>query len=79
MHPGSKTPCPVVVLFTYILVYVEDIVVAISSHQDVTRLVRGLHADFTLKDLRDLHYFMGIEVTRSGEEMVLSQVKYTSD
>jgi hypothetical protein len=34
---------------------------------------------FAIKNLGDLHYFLGIEVHRSREEIVMSQTKYTSN
>jgi histone deacetylase 1/2 len=61
------------------LVYVDDIVVTSSSSQAVNQLVHDLRIEFALKDLGDLHYFLGIEVRRSREEIILSQTKYTSD
>jgi histone deacetylase 1/2 len=66
-------------VITYMLVYVDDIVVTSSSSQAVNQLVHDLRIEFALKDLGDLHYFLGIEVRRSREEIILSQTKYTSD
>ena len=37
------------------------------------------HANFSFKDLRDLSFFFGIEVTRNGETLHLSQAKYATD
>ena len=49
----------------YILVYVDDIIVASSSQAATDALHKDLQHEFALKDLGDLHYFLGIEVTRS--------------
>jgi len=46
----------------YMLVYVDDIIVASSSQEVVSALLRDLHAEFAIKDLGDLHYFLGIQV-----------------
>jgi len=35
-------------------------------------LLKDLQKDFALKDLGDLHYFLGIEVRRSNDGLVLS-------
>jgi histone deacetylase 1/2 len=42
-------------------------------------LLKDLQHDFALKDLGDLHYFLGIEVKRTHDELVMSQQKYASD
>jgi histone deacetylase 1/2 len=57
----------------FILVYIDDIIVASSSKEAVDALLKDLERDFALKDLGDLHYFLGIEVKRSREGLVLSQ------
>jgi hypothetical protein len=41
------------------LIYVDDIVVASSSEKAVDALLHDLGFDFALKDLGDLHYFIG--------------------
>jgi hypothetical protein len=63
----------------YMLIYVDDIIVTASSQEDVAALLRDLKKEFALKDLGDLHYFLGIEVKRSKEGIVLSQIKYARD
>jgi len=66
-------------LVMFILVYVDDIIVASSSTKGTQALLEALKSDFALKDLGDLSYFLGIEVSRTENELVLSQAKYTSD
>ena len=63
----------------FVLVYVDDIIVASSSTAATHALLRDLQHEFALKDLGDLHYFLGIEVKRNQEGLVLSQQKYASD
>lgn len=46
----------------YMLIYVDDIIVTSSSKEVVTALLSDLRKDFSLKNLGDLHYFLGIEV-----------------
>jgi hypothetical protein len=48
----------------FLLIYVDDIIVTSSSSEAVTSLLSDLRSDFALKDLEDLHYFLGIEVKR---------------
>jgi hypothetical protein len=38
-----------------------------------------LQNDFALKDLGDLHYFLGIEVKRGSESMLLTQERYATE
>jgi histone deacetylase 1/2 len=63
----------------FLLIYVDDIIVASSSQEATAALLRKLQSEFALKDLGDLHYFLGIEVKRIQQGIVLSQGKYTSD
>jgi hypothetical protein len=44
----------------YLLVYVDDIIVTSSTTQVFPMLIKNLGDDFALKDLGDLHYFLGI-------------------
>lgn len=61
------------------LIYVVDIIVTSSSDQAILALLKDLGSCFGLKDLGDLHYFLGIEVKRTHNEIVLSQEKYAQD
>jgi histone deacetylase 1/2 len=63
----------------YVLVYVDDIIVASSSPQAIDALLVDLQKDFALKDLGLLHFFLGIEVKRNSHGLVLSQSWYASD
>jgi histone deacetylase 1/2 len=66
-------------LVMFVLIYVDDIIVASSSLEGTQRLLKTLKSDFALKDLGDLHYFLGIEVTKLGDGILLSQAKYSND
>jgi hypothetical protein len=63
----------------YMLIYEDDIIVAYSSAEAVTTLLKDLKDSFSLKDLDELLYFLGIEVKRSHNGLVLSQEKYAHD
>jgi histone deacetylase 1/2 len=58
---------------------VDDIVVASSSEKVVDALLHDLGLAFALKDLGSLHYFLGIEVNKVHDGIVLSQEKYAND
>lgn len=63
----------------YLLVYVDDIIVVSSSTTATDRLIHQLGNSFALKDLGELHFFLGIEVKRSSGCLHLSQHKYASE
>jgi histone deacetylase 1/2 len=64
----------------YILVYVDDIIITGSSTRLVQSLVDKLDSVFSLKQLGDLDYFLGIEVKHlSDNSLLLSQGKYIRD
>lgn len=63
----------------FVLIYVDDIIVASSAQSATTTLLQDLNKDFALKDFGDLHYFLGIEVNKVCDGIVLSQSKYASD
>lgn len=63
----------------FLLVYVDDIIVASSSPKATAALLKNLNDEFALKDLGDLHYFLGIEVSKVQDGILLTQEKYASD
>jgi histone deacetylase 1/2 len=63
----------------YLLVYVDDIILISSSDVASSRLVSALSGDFAVKDLGALHYFLGLEVSRSSAGLTLTQHKYSLD
>jgi hypothetical protein len=48
----------------FVLVYVDDIIVASSSQAATVASLKDLEKDFALKDLGVLHYFLGIGVNK---------------
>jgi histone deacetylase 1/2 len=66
-------------IIIFVLVYVDDIIVTSSSNKAITSLLQDLSSTFALKDLGDLHYFLGIEVKRFNQGIVLTQQKYALD
>ncbi|XP_051190870.1 uncharacterized mitochondrial protein AtMg00810-like [Lolium perenne] len=63
----------------FMLIYVDDIIVASSSPAATDALLKVLGKAFALKDLGDLHYFLGLEVHKVHDGIVLNQAKYAQD
>jgi histone deacetylase 1/2 len=63
----------------FMLIYVDDIIVTGSSQEAITALLCDLKKDFALKDLGELNYFLGIEVRKDKEGIVLAQEKYARE
>ncbi|CAN6544900.1 unnamed protein product [Malus baccata var. baccata] len=63
----------------FILVYVDDIIVTGPSTSACQQVITWLSSMFPIKDLSDLHYFLGIEVKRSSKGIYISQTKYILD
>lgn len=63
----------------YLLVYVDDIIITGSDNNFLTSLISRLSQEFKLRDLGDLHYFLGIQVIRHNDGLILSQHKYFQD
>lgn len=63
----------------FVLVYVDDNIVTSSSDQAINALVCDLNKKIAIKDLGDLHYFLGIEVKKVHNGLILTQEKYASD
>jgi hypothetical protein len=61
------------------LVYGDDIIVASSLQAATDALLKDLQDEFALKDLGGLHYFLGIEVNRGKDGLILSQERYAKD
>ena len=63
----------------YLLLYVDDIILTASSSALVHSMIASLHTEFSMTDMGDLHYFLGISITRSKDSLFLSQEKYALD
>lgn len=61
------------------MIYVDDIILAGNDETKIQEIKCYLDNEFSIKDLGTQKYFLGIEVARTAEGMVLSQHKYTLD
>ncbi|KAL0301554.1 UNVERIFIED_CONTAM: Retrovirus-related Pol polyprotein from transposon TNT 1-94 [Sesamum radiatum] len=65
--------------FLVLLLYVDDILVAGSSTTMIDEVKLYLDRLFTIKDLGVAKYFLGLEVARSPQGIVVTQTKYIKD
>lgn len=63
----------------HLLLYVDDIVLAASSPALLRRIIDQLRAEFAMKDLGPVHFFLGIQVTRTDDGFFLAQQQYAND
>lgn len=70
-HRGSDT--------IYLLIYVDDMVITGNNNKLIDRFIATISSRFSLKDLGELSYFLGIEVTRTSKGLHLMQKKYIID
>jgi hypothetical protein len=60
----------------YLLLYVDDMVLTGSSSALLQRIIDRLRAEFAIKDLGELRFFLGIDVKRTASGFYLSQQRY---
>lgn len=63
----------------FCLVYVDDIVVTRNDHNLLQSFIDRLNAQFALKDMGELHHFLGVEVKMNESRLHLTQTKYIRD
>ncbi|KAI5315074.1 hypothetical protein L3X38_044250 [Prunus dulcis] len=62
-----------------LLLYVDDIIITGSASGAITQVISALTTEFDIKDLGLLHYFLGIQITKTATGLFLSQTKYVAD
>ncbi|KAG7589765.1 GAG-pre-integrase domain [Arabidopsis suecica] len=66
-------------VLVYILIYVDDFLITGNNSMEVSRIIQVLAARFSLKDLGNLSYFLGMEAYRDTSGLHLTQTKYITD
>ena len=62
-----------------VAVYVDDIIITGDNDEEIHFLKRHLDHVFTTKDLGDLYFFLGIEISYQDDGMILIQLKFTKE
>ncbi|XP_022003740.1 uncharacterized mitochondrial protein AtMg00810-like [Helianthus annuus] len=65
--------------FVAVLIYVDDVILVGNNLVKIQQTKKYLDKQFSIKDLGRLKYFLGIEVAKTSEGLVLSQRKFTLD
>lgn len=65
--------------FIAILIYVDNVIIVGNDANKIQEIKRCLHSKFSIKDLGVIKYFLGIEVAKTSNGLVLSQRKFTLD
>lgn len=64
---------------TYLLVYVDDILIVGNDKDDIQHVKDYLNDQFSIKDLGNAKYFLGVEISKNSSDLFLNQRKYTLD
>ncbi|KAL9249579.1 Retrovirus-related Pol polyprotein from transposon RE1-like protein [Drosera capensis] len=62
-----------------LLLYIDDMIITGDNIYGIQKVKEFLSAQFEMKDLGMVSYFLGVEVSKSSTGYYLSQTKYTSD
>jgi hypothetical protein len=63
----------------FVLVFVDDILIASECEGRITRFKNELRKEFELKDYGKVKYFLGIDIQRNDSGIMLSQEGYVKD
>jgi hypothetical protein len=64
---------------SYLLLYVDDIILTASSQPFLDHIITLLRSEFSMTDLGLLHHFLGISVVRDSSGLFLSQRQFILD
>jgi len=64
---------------TYLLLYVDDMILSASSTRLLQHVIAWLHDAFVVKDMGQVHHFLDISVRRNREGFFLSQGQYAEE
>ncbi len=65
----------------FIVVYVDDLILVCNDQNKILQIKEELNQKFEMKDLGELHFFLGMEVERNHDEQLLriNQIKYLKE
>ncbi|KAL8123670.1 hypothetical protein AgCh_011595 [Apium graveolens] len=66
-------------VFVIAVVYVDHILLSGNNHDAIQSLKQLLDVSFTIKDLGNLKYYLGLEITRNSDGIFVTQQKFIQD
>jgi hypothetical protein len=63
--------------FLLVQIYVDDIIIGVSSHALVSRFQEMMESEFQMSMMGELTFFLGIQVKQTNQGIFVHQVKYT--
>ncbi|GJR98262.1 retrovirus-related pol polyprotein from transposon TNT 1-94 [Tanacetum coccineum] len=66
-------------IMVVVLIYVDDVIITRNNLTKIQETKKQLDDEFSIKDLGLLKYFLGIEVAKTKNDLVLCQRKYMLD
>jgi hypothetical protein len=60
----------------YLLLYLDGIVITASSVTLLQQTISALKWEFTMKDLRPLHHFLGVSVQHQADRLFLTRCQF---
>lgn len=65
--------------YLYALIYIDDILITRNKPSAVQFFISKLGTEFSLRDLGNAQYFLGIEVHKNEHGILLNQQRYIAD
>lgn len=62
-----------------VLVYVDNLIITGDCEQELAQIKKNFGVRFQMKDLRQLKHFLGLQLNRTEEGIILHQRKYSTD
>ena len=62
-----------------ISLYVDDLIITGNASELITEIKNQLSQEFEMKDLGELHYYLGLKVWREAGKTMVTQSKYVRE